>query len=160
MTRTIRVYDYANNAVDINIPDKEIASISIIVISGDETGTIYFKDGECIDFDSSSTRFCAFYDGHYLVNGTHIEEWINFTPTLGRTFSYEREAAFNFYEPEIEMPKETQKVSEDMCCDQPFLSQAGQWICTEPGNYVFFDKTTDKVWRVTEITDEIVFEEE
>ena len=156
MTRTIRVYDYANNAVDIDIPDKEIASISIIVISGDETGTIHFKDGSSICFGGSDSlvRLLDIYDYSYLVTGSQIEEWINFEPVEGLTISYERARAF------LNARKEVQAISEDMYCGQPFLSQAGQWICTEPGNYVFFDKTTDKVWRITEITDEIVFEEE
>lgn len=58
----------------------------------------------------------------------------------------------------IEEYKPVSIITEDMYCSQPFLSQAGQWICTESGNYIFFDKTTDKVWRATEITDEVVFE--
>lgn len=156
MTRTIRAYDYANRAVDIDIPDKEILTISIVVISGDETGTIYFKDGTSICFGGSDSmdRLLDTYDYSYLVTGSQIEAWINFEPVEGLTTSYERARFF------LNTRKEVQTISEDMCCGQPFLSQAGQWICTEPGNYVFFDKTTDKVWRITEITNEVVFEEE
>lgn len=158
MTRTIKVYDYANNAVDIDIPDKEITAISVVVICGDETGIISFADGTSMTFTSCEIRPQDIVDRIYVVTGKRIKEWINFIPTPDTTFSYERASIFE--EEDSVVPPETQKISEDMRCGQPFLSQAGQWICTEPGNYVFFDKTTDKVWRVTEITDEIVFEEE
>ena len=52
----IRIYDYANNAVNIEIPDKPIKRIDVIVLSGDETGTIWFEDGTRIGFDASDNR--------------------------------------------------------------------------------------------------------
>ena len=47
---TIRIYDFDDNVVKIEIPDKPIKSIDAIVLSGDETGTIRF------DFDASDDR--------------------------------------------------------------------------------------------------------
>ena len=47
---TIRIYDFDDNAVKIEIPDKPIKRIDAIVLSGDETGTIRF------DFDASDDR--------------------------------------------------------------------------------------------------------
>lgn len=157
MTHTIKVYDYANHAVDIDIPNKVITSIDIVVISGDEAGMIYFADGTSMSFDSSTNRLQDYLDRRYRVVGKQIEKWINFIPTPGLTVSYERASVFAN---DDEGPSlETCVVTEDMYCTQPFLSQAGQWICTEENNYVFFDKVTNKVWRVTEITNEVVFEE-
>ena len=49
----IRIYDYANNAVNIETPDKPIKRIDVIVLSDDGTGTIRFKDGTRFDFDAS-----------------------------------------------------------------------------------------------------------
>ena len=40
----IRIYDYANNAVNIEIPDKPIKRIHVRILTGDETGTIWFED--------------------------------------------------------------------------------------------------------------------
>lgn len=53
---TIRIYDYDDNVVKIEIPDKPIKSINVIVLSGDETGTIRFEDGTQFDFDASDDR--------------------------------------------------------------------------------------------------------
>ena len=41
---TIRIYDFDDNAVKIENPDKSIKRIDVIVLSGDETGTIRFED--------------------------------------------------------------------------------------------------------------------
>ena len=41
---TIRIYDFDDNAVKIENPDKPIKRIDAIVLSGDETGTIRFED--------------------------------------------------------------------------------------------------------------------
>ena len=47
---TIRIYDFDDNAVKIENPDKPIKRIDVIVLSGDETGTTRF------DFDASDDR--------------------------------------------------------------------------------------------------------
>ena len=47
---TIRIYDFDDNAVKIENPDKPIKRTDVIVLSGDETGTIRF------DFDASDDR--------------------------------------------------------------------------------------------------------
>ena len=49
----IRIYDYDDNVVKIEIPDKPIKRIDVIVLSDDGTGTIRFKDGTRLDFDAS-----------------------------------------------------------------------------------------------------------
>ena len=50
---TIRIYDFDDNAVKIETPDKPIKRIDEIVLSDDGTGTIRFKDGTQLDFDAS-----------------------------------------------------------------------------------------------------------
>lgn len=43
-TRCITIYDYDNKPVTVELPEKEIVSIFINVISGDETGWFTFED--------------------------------------------------------------------------------------------------------------------
>ena len=52
----IRIYDYANNAVNIEIPDKPIKRIHVRILTGDETGMILFEDGTQLGFDASDDR--------------------------------------------------------------------------------------------------------
>lgn len=52
----IRIYDYDDNAVTIEIPDKPIKRIYVTVLTGDETGTIRFEDSTRLDFDASDDR--------------------------------------------------------------------------------------------------------
>ena len=47
---TIRIYNFDDNAVKIENPDKPIKRIDVIVLSGDETGTTRF------DCDASDDR--------------------------------------------------------------------------------------------------------
>lgn len=91
---TIHIYDYDNNAVKIEIPDKPIKCIDITVLSGDETGTIRFEDGTRLDFDASDDRCMSFYDGSYFVEGDDIRRWLAFRPPAGRTASYARLESF------------------------------------------------------------------
>ena len=48
----IRIYDYDDNAVTIEIPDKPIKRIYVTVLTGDETGTIRFEDDTPDDRDT------------------------------------------------------------------------------------------------------------
>ena len=91
---TIRIYDYDDNAVKIEIPDKPIKSIDVTVLSGDETGTIRFEDGTQFDFDASNDRNTDFFDGSYFVEGDDIVRWLKFRPSAGRTASYARQGMF------------------------------------------------------------------
>ena len=43
-SRKIKIYDYSNKEVLIEIPRKKIKSIFVHVLSGDETGKIIFMD--------------------------------------------------------------------------------------------------------------------
>lgn len=89
------IYDYANTAVEIQLPNKEIQLICVNVLSGDETGCVKFTDGDELYFDASDCRIMTFYDGRYIVGGDDIEKWLNFKPTPGRTASYQRQALFD-----------------------------------------------------------------
>ena len=91
---TIQIYDFDDNAVKIEIPDKPIKRIDVIVLSGDATGTIWFEDGTRIGFDACDVRVADFYDGLYSVEGDDIRSWLAFRPPAGRTASYARQVRF------------------------------------------------------------------
>ena len=91
---TIRIYDYDNNVVKIEIPDKPIKRINVEILSGDETGTILFEDGTQLGFDACDVRVADFYDYAYYVEGDDIRRWLKFRPPAGRTASYARQKMF------------------------------------------------------------------
>ena len=93
---TITIYDYADKPLELELPDKKIKYISVTVLSGDETGTVYFEDGSRVNFDASDCRIQGFYDGSYIVNGENIEKWINFNNWDGYTKSYCRQEMFEY----------------------------------------------------------------
>lgn len=91
----ITVYDYENTPDEIEIPAQtyeDIRCIEVRVLSGDETGKIFMKNGDFIPFDSSNTRICGFYDGEYVVVGAEtIKKWNEYKPKKnGLTISYAR----------------------------------------------------------------------
>ena len=89
-SRKIKIYDYANKEVFIKIPRKEIKSIFVHVLSGDETGKIIFMDGTSVLFDASKSRAVSFDDGYYVVSGEKIKKWLEYTPNKDSIASYER----------------------------------------------------------------------
>lgn len=93
--KNIVIYNFENRAVICPIPDgKQIQSIEVDVITGDEIVDIFFADGTSLHFDSDDSRITDYYDGGYDVKGDAIERWASFKPTKSRTASYRRMAMF------------------------------------------------------------------
>lgn len=93
---TIDIYDFANNAVTIELFNKRIKEIYVEVVTGDEIVYITYENETCQTCDSSlGTRIEDFLDGAYQVEGEkNIQDWINFEPK-GSIYSYERMRLFN-----------------------------------------------------------------
>lgn len=97
---TITIYDYDDRAKEIEIPANDVKDIDLIVVtvlSGDETGEVILKNGECVYFDafSEGLRNMNFYDGTYIVRKTKkLKQWLDFKPSGERTASYERQELF------------------------------------------------------------------
>jgi hypothetical protein len=83
------IYDHKDNAVEIDTKGKDVASISVEVISGDERIEILYKCGCFTVVDSSSDRFMHYHDGSYELSGDKLVEWIRYTPK-GEGVAYER----------------------------------------------------------------------
>ena len=87
-----KIYDFENKVTIVEIPDKPIDRIEVTILSGDETGIIYFKDGTTQSFDASDCRNTDCFDEEYIVDDMYIKEWIAIDPKVGSydTKSYER----------------------------------------------------------------------
>lgn len=85
------IYDHKDNAVEIDTKGKDVASIFVEVISGDECIEILYKSGCFTVVDSSSDRFIHYHDGSYKLSGDKLAEWARYTPTeKGEGVAYER----------------------------------------------------------------------
>lgn len=85
-------YDYKGRKRMFQDIDGFITKIDVTIISGDETGLVYFvKDGKAnrIAFDASvGTRFISYDDGTYTVEGKdNIKKWLS--------WSYDKDKAKN-----------------------------------------------------------------
>lgn len=85
-------YDYKGRKKMFPEIDGFITKIDVTIISGDETGLVYFvKDGKAnrIAFDASvGTRFISYDDGTYTVEGKdNIKKWLS--------WSYDKDKAKN-----------------------------------------------------------------
>lgn len=85
-------YDYKGRKKMFPDIDGFITKIDVTIISGDETGLVYFvKDGKAnrIAFDASvGTRFISYDDGTYTVEGKdNIKKWLS--------WSYDKDNAKN-----------------------------------------------------------------
>lgn len=91
-----KVYDYDNKATEVEILDKPIQSILVTILSGDETGTVYFEDGTEQRFDASDCRNTDHFDGAYVVNGDEVTKWTSINPHVAKygTKSYKRYEAW------------------------------------------------------------------
>lgn len=85
-------YDYKGRKRVFPDIDGFITKIDVVIISGDETGLVYFvKGGKAnrIAFDASvGTRFISYDDGTYIVEGKdNIKKWLS--------WSYDKDKAKN-----------------------------------------------------------------
>ena len=87
-----KIYDYNNNAIEVDTGDEPINLITVTILSGDETGLIVFEDGTTQAFDASECRCINFFDGQYIVPGNQVEKWASIKPHVGEheTKSYKR----------------------------------------------------------------------
>lgn len=64
----LTLIDFERNVLTVDVGDiKDIARISITILSGDEVAFVTYKDGATNVFDSSSTRIIDYWDGEYTV---------------------------------------------------------------------------------------------
>ena len=92
------IYDYKDNAVEIDTKGKEVASISVEVVSGDERIEIMYENGNFAMIDSSSDRFINYHDGDYELSGDKLLEWMEYTPAKDENgISYKRLHKFGSY---------------------------------------------------------------
>lgn len=74
----INIVDYKDDRIPVYIGDIEnIDYIHVLILSGDEVITVWYKDGEYKDLDSSQCRLADYYDGEYDVTSEQIEKWSN-----------------------------------------------------------------------------------
>lgn len=86
-------YDYKGRKRAFPDIDGFITKIEVTIISGDETGLVYFvKDGKAnrIAFDASvGTRFISYDDGTYTVEGKdNIKKWLSWSYDKAKNVNY------------------------------------------------------------------------
>lgn len=92
VTENIFAYDYENGKKKIDIPKrKAIMKIEVTVITGDETGLIFFSDGSTMQFDSCDCRTSNYFDGSYTITADNAEKWINFVPNVFNAENFARQ---------------------------------------------------------------------
>ncbi len=96
----MKIYDYDNKITEIELPDdKQIDAIFVSIVSGDETGFVYFTDGSSIKFEASDSRLFGYDDGGYIVKGDNIQRWLDWEPNGDdHTYSYSRQRVFDKYD--------------------------------------------------------------
>lgn len=86
-------YDYKGRKRVFPDIDGFITKVDVTIISGDETGLVYFvKDGKAnrIAFDASvGTRFISYDDGTYTVEGKdNIKKWLSWSYDKAKNANY------------------------------------------------------------------------
>ena len=75
------IYNFNNEATEVNTGDKLIKQLFVQVMSGNEVVSVECDDGARETFDSSNNRWNSYVEGSYIVEQDHLQEWINYAPT-------------------------------------------------------------------------------
>ncbi len=73
-------YDGENRIVNVNLPIKDVSEIDHIgmrVVTGDETGDIFLKNGQVIHFDTGHDRFVEKDIATYTIPNEALVNWLN-----------------------------------------------------------------------------------
>ena len=88
------IYDYQSRPVELELEDKPIKFISVLILSGDEVVDVIYEDGVILSSDASDageSRLLSCYDGRYfLTKPEQIESFLNFKPSGKAPASDER----------------------------------------------------------------------
>lgn len=93
------IYNFMNEATEVETEDKEIKFIMVSVISGDEFIHIHYTDGTKSHY-KSDVALVDYYDGGYVVSKEDIQKWIDLEKTAQGTISYYRLEVFEKEEDE------------------------------------------------------------
>ena len=88
------IYNFMNEATEVDTEDKEIRFIKVEVVTGDEWIQIQYEDGTKRNYRSDNA-IMNFYDGEYIVSKERIQEWIDLEKVTDRTISYYRLEEFD-----------------------------------------------------------------
>lgn len=81
----LKIMNYEDKPFDTGIHLEDVEYVYVTVISGDELLEIHINDRNIIHIDSADIagnhRIINFYDGSYIVNASHLEEWNSRTST-------------------------------------------------------------------------------
>lgn len=75
------IYNFNNEATEVNTGDKLIKQLFVQVMSGNEVVSVEYDDSARETFDSSNNRWNSYVEGSYIVEQDHLQEWINYAPT-------------------------------------------------------------------------------
>ncbi len=79
MADTVKIYAYNHVAYDTEVELRDVESIHVLVLTGDEILTIRLKDGKSINIDVQDVngigRTRDYFDGQYDVCKDDLLEW-------------------------------------------------------------------------------------
>ena len=75
------IYNFNNEATEVDTGDKLIKQLFVQVLSGDEVVTVEYDDGTKKTFDSSYNRWVSYVEESYIVKKDRIQDWVNFGVT-------------------------------------------------------------------------------
>lgn len=85
------IYDYLSRPVELDLEDKPIKFLSVLILSGDEVVDVIYEDGVILSFDAGESRLLSCYEGrYYLTTPEQIERFLNFKPSGKAPASDER----------------------------------------------------------------------
>lgn len=88
MYKQLTLRDFRGEKSDFIIEDFEnVKDIDIVILSGDETATVHYFNGEKEEFDSSECRLVDYYDCSYELPLNIIDEFSSFE---GSSYECER----------------------------------------------------------------------
>lgn len=84
------IYNRDGKSVNMQVPEKPINYILVLVLDGDEAAVVFFGDLSSVYLDEKPDRKVGQFNTSYIVNKDVLDAWMSYKPVSTENAAFER----------------------------------------------------------------------
>ena len=79
------IYNRDGKSINMQVPEKPINYILVLVLDGDEAAVVFFGDLSSVYLDEKPDRKVSQFNTSYIVNKDVLDAWMSYKPESAKT---------------------------------------------------------------------------
>lgn len=84
------IYNHEGKSTNMQIPEKPINYVLVLVLDGDEAAVVFFNDLKSVYLDNAPNRTVGQFNTSYIVNKDVLDAWMSYKPKSSENAAFER----------------------------------------------------------------------